>query len=160
MRILRVIPFLLLTATPVLAQVAPSDRPNMAAVALPGDIKWTAVPANLPAGAKIAVIQGDPSQPGEFTMRLSMPAGYRIPPHFHSAAENVTVIQGTFYVGMGDKFETRSGHRMPVGAFISLPAGMRHYTWAEGETIVQVNGMGPWNITYVNPEEDPSRRGN
>jgi hypothetical protein len=141
----------------VLAQ-APSDKPNYTEVTLPGEIKWSPAPATLPAGAQLAIIEGDPSKPGEFTMRLRMPAGYRIPPHFHAAAENVTVIQGTFHVGMGEKFDTRSGHRMPVGAFVSLPAGMRHFTWTEGEAIVQVHGMGPWNIEYVNPADDPSRK--
>ena len=160
MRILRVIPFLLLTATPVVAQT-PTDKTNTThnvVVALPGELKWSPAPASLPAGARLAVIEGDPTKPGEFTMRLSLPANYRIPPHFHAAAENVTVIQGTFNVGMGEKFETRSGHRMPVGAFVTMPAGMRHFAWTDGETIVQVHGMGPFNITYVNPADDPSRK--
>jgi ChrR-like protein with cupin domain len=161
MLILRVVPFLLVTATAVAAQSnGDKPRPGRASgVALPGEIKWSPAPAVLPRGAQLAVIEGDPTKAGEFTMRLRMPANYRIPPHFHPATENITVIQGTFFLGMGDTFDPKRGSRMPVGAFGAVQPGMHHFAWTEGETIIQLHGMGPWKLTYVNPADDPSRKG-
>ncbi|MGH7467811.1 MAG: cupin domain-containing protein [Longimicrobiales bacterium] len=158
MRFLRVIPWLLVAVSSATAQAPASEKTSRAIVALPGAITWTSAPTSLPAGAELAVIEGDPSQPGEFTMRLKMPAGYRIPPHFHPATEHVTVLQGTFFVGMGDRFDEKQGTRLPVGAFGALPAGMRHYAWTQGETIIQLHGTGPWGLTYVNAADDPRNR--
>jgi quercetin dioxygenase-like cupin family protein len=127
-------------------------------IALPGEIKWSPAPALLPAGAQLAVVEGDPGKAGEFTMRLRMPANYRIPPHFHPATEHVTVVQGTFFVGMGEIFDLKQGQRLPAGSFGALPAGMRHFAWTEAETVIQLHGIGPWSLTYVNPADDPSRK--
>ena len=121
----------------------------------PTTLQWGPAPPVLPAGAKLAVLQGDPGAAGEFTLRLAMPDGYRIPPHWHPTDENVTVIQGTFHAGMGETFDKAKGSALPAGGFASLPAKMPHYAWAEGETVVQVHGMGPFALTYVNPADDP-----
>ena len=159
MRIFRFVPFLLVTASAAVAQTnGEYARTTAAVVALPGELKWSPAPAILPAGARLAVIEGDPGKAGEFTMRLWMPAKYRIPPHFHPATEHVTVVQGTFFVGMGETFDAKQGQRLPAGSFGALPAGMRHYAWTEDETVIQLHGIGPWSLTYVNPADDPSRK--
>jgi quercetin dioxygenase-like cupin family protein len=121
-------------------------------------IKWQHGPAALPAGAKLAVLEGDPAKDGAFTMRLLMPDGYKIPPHTHPKVEHVTVISGTFNLGMGEKFDQSGGHEMPAGTFGFWPAGMKHFAWVKGETIIQLHGIGPWTITYVNPTDDPRRK--
>ena len=119
------------------------------------DLKWVAAPAGLPKGAQIAVIDGDPSKAAEFTVRLKFPAGLRIMPHTHPTAERVTVMQGTMALGMGDKFDEKTAQTLQVGDFAKLPAGMRHYAMAKTAAIVQLHGMGPFEITYVNPSDDP-----
>jgi len=123
-----------------------------------GDIKWVDGPASLPAGAKVAMLEGNPTQEGPFTMRLQLPDGFSIPPHWHPAVEHVTVISGTFNLGMGEQFDKSKGRALPAGSFAFMPAEMRHYAWATGETVVQVHGMGPWRINYVNPADDPRNK--
>jgi quercetin dioxygenase-like cupin family protein len=130
------------------------DKPH-AIVATPDAIKWAPAPPSLPAGAKLAVLEGDPAKAGAFTMRLSMPAGYRIPPHFHPVTEHVTVIEGTFYVGMGDTFDASRATALPVGTFAALDPGVRHFAFTKGTTTIQLHGVGPWSLTYVNPADDP-----
>lgn len=124
---------------------------------MPAELTWTNAPPALPAGAKIAVLSGDPMKPGPFTMRLSVPDGYRVPPHSHGNDEQVTVISGTFYVGMGDKFDESAGRELPAGAFAFMQKGMRHFAWVKGDTVVQINAVGPWSINYVNPADDPRK---
>ena len=118
-------------------------------------ITWGPAPAVFPAGAKMAVLQGDPGQPALFTVRLEMPDGYRIPSHFHPSDEYITVIQGTFLVGMGDKLDAAQTNPLAQGAFATAHAGQHHFAIAKGRTIVQVTAMGPFALTYVNPSEDP-----
>jgi len=132
--------------------------PQHAIVAVPGAITWGAAPAALPPGAKLAVLEGDPTQPGAFTMRLWMPDGYTIPPHFHAVAEHVTVIQGTFLVGMGEQLDASKFSELPTGTFGLIPPGMKHFARAKGEVVLQLHGTGPWGLTYVNPADDPRRR--
>jgi len=119
------------------------------------DIKWLDGPPGLPAGSKFAVLEGDPGKRGEFTMRGTLPAGYTIAPHYHGATEHVTVISGKLFLGMGEKFEKMGGRELGVGDFAFMPKGMRHFAWTEGETVIQLHGVGPWTITYVNPKDDP-----
>ena len=121
----------------------------------PGEIKWMDAPSALPPGAKLAVLEGNPFEKGLYTMRLQMPDGYKIPPHWHSRVEHVTVISGTFNLGMGDKFDEKAGTVMSIGTFGFLPPQMKHFAWATGETIIQLHGVGPWEIHYVNPSDDP-----
>jgi ChrR Cupin-like domain len=125
----------------------------------PGAIKWMDAPNALPAGAKLAVLEGNPFNPGLYTMRLSMPAGYKIPPHSHLKVEHVTVLSGKFNLGMGEKFDESKGNGMPVGTFGFLPAQMKHFAWASEETVIQLHGEGPWEINYVNPSDDPRKKG-
>lgn len=122
------------------------------------EVKWGPAPAVFPAGARLAVLQGDPGKPGEYTVRLDMPSGYTIAPHFHPTDENVTVVKGTFLVGMGDKVERSKMLTLPTGGFITAGAQMHHYAIAKRRTIVQVHGIGPFTLTYVNPADDPSKK--
>jgi quercetin dioxygenase-like cupin family protein len=124
----------------------------------PSDIKWVDGPASLASGARMAILEGNPSQAGPFTMRLNLPDGFIIPPHWHPAIEHVTVISGTLNLGMGEKFDKSAGRAFTVGSFAFMPAGMRHFAWATGETVVQVHGIGPWQINYVNSADDPRNK--
>ena len=149
----------LLAATPAFAS-GTNKKPNTKAEAVslnPDQLQWGAAPPNLPKGAQLAVLQGDPSKKAPFVMRLKMPAGYKIAPHWHSADEEVTVLSGTFVLHMGDTMDA-PGATLEAGGFHFLPAKMHHAAEAKEETIVQVNGMGPFDIHYLNPAEDPSKQ--
>jgi hypothetical protein len=123
----------------------------------PDNIKWHEGPASLPKGAMIAVLEGDPSREGPLVFRVKVPDGYRVPPHTHSKTERVTVISGTFHIGMGEMFDAKATRAMPAGSYGYWPAGMTHFVWAEGETILQFHGMGPWTIRYVHADDDPRK---
>jgi mannose-6-phosphate isomerase-like protein (cupin superfamily) len=127
-------------------------------VSLPNSLKWGPAPSILPAGARLAVLDGDPTKSGAFTMRLMMPPGYRIPPHFHHADEHVTVISGALNVGMGDKFTTKGGIALSSGSFGMIPEGVHHFAWTRGRTIIQLHGQGPWGLEYVNAADAPRSR--
>ena len=119
------------------------------------DLKWADGPPALPAGAKVAVLSGDPGKAGPFTVRLQFPTGYKVPPHTHPTAENVTVVSGTLALGMGAKFDEAATHELTAGGFASMPAGMQHFAWCKSECVVQVHGAGPFEVKYVNPADDP-----
>jgi quercetin dioxygenase-like cupin family protein len=105
-----------------------------------------------------AVIEGKPSEPGPFTMRLKFPAGFKVLPHSHPAIEHLTVLSGTINVGMGDKFDGGQSRPMRAGSFIVMPVGTSHFVETKEETVIQVHGVGPWGVTYVNPDDDPSKK--
>jgi hypothetical protein len=140
------------------AQDPPPNDASHAIVATPDQVTWGPAPPALPPGAKLAVLEGNPSGTGPYTMRLLMPDRYRIPPHYHPFTEHVTVMKGTFKVGMGEKFDTAAMNRLPTGTFAALEPGTRHFAEAQGETQLQLHGVGPWGLTYVNPADDPRRR--
>ncbi len=123
---------------------------------LPNDLKWSDVPS-LPPGAKIAVIEGPMSEPVPFTIRLKFPANYRLPAHWHPAVERVTVLSGTFYMGTGDKLDIEKSMAVPTGGLMIMQPKHQHFAWTKDEVIVQLNGTGPWGITYVNPADDPRK---
>ena len=125
----------------------------------PDQIKWGPVPAFIPPGAQLAVLEGDPlGTTGDYTVRLKMPDGYKLPPHWHPRRENVTVISGTFKVGMGDTFDATKMTSFPAGSFAYLDPDMHHYAMAAGEVVVQIHGMAPVEFVYVNPSDDPSKK--
>jgi quercetin dioxygenase-like cupin family protein len=132
------------TQVPAAAPAAPT--PSTAAQ---GGIQWGPAPAVLPPGAQIAVLEGDPTATGTFTLRLKFPNGYKIPPHTHPTVENVTVLAGTFRAGMGTTFDESKLTDFGRDAFMSIPAEHAHYAMARGETVVQVHGLGPFVLTYV-----------
>jgi quercetin dioxygenase-like cupin family protein len=121
-------------------------------------LSWGAAPAVFPKGAKMAVVRGDPSKAGMFTVELSFPNGYKIPPHFHPTEETVVVKKGTFLVGMGDSLDLSKARTMKPGAKGSLPANQHHYAAAKGATVVSVTSMGPFAMTYVNPADNPEKK--
>lgn len=121
----------------------------------PADVKWVDAPPSLPAGAKVAVIQGDPKNEGPFTMRIKIPADYKVAPHFHPDTETVTVLSGAFHVAVGDAFDASKTKALGAGSFAAIPKKTPHFGLTKEETIIQVNAHGPWTLTYVNPADDP-----
>lgn len=136
---------------------AESDAPSSPAASRASEdgLTWGPAPAVFPAGAQMAVLQGDPSSTSLFTVRLRFPNGYRIPPHTHPTDENVTVISGTFLVGMGEAFVSKGMMTLRSGGFVIAPANHAHYAATRGPTVVQVHAMGPFAMTYVNPADTP-----
>ena len=122
------------------------------------ELKWSDPPPVFEKGASFTVVSGDPGKPGLFVVRLKMPAGYKVAPHWHPTDEHVTVLSGTFALGMGEKFDAATMKPLPAGGYALLPAEMRHYAMAKTDSTVQVHGMGPFALTYVNPADDPSKR--
>jgi hypothetical protein len=135
------------------------QAPDKMGLFTPTDIKWEQGPATLQKGAKMLVLEGDPTREGPFTMRLWFPDGFVVSPHWHTQVEHVTILSGVLNFGMGDKFDRGATREMPAGSFGYWPVGMRHFAWAKGETVLQLHGRGPWTVTYVNPADDPRRQG-
>lgn len=122
-------------------------------------LPWGPAPPFLQPGAQFALLEGDPgAKQGEYTIRLKMPDGYRIAPHWHPLRENVTVISGTLKLGMGDTFDEGKMAAFHAGDFGYLDPSMHHYAVASGETIVQVHGKSPFQINYINPKDDPRHK--
>ena len=144
-----------LTSLPVLAAAA--DTAPDQVMLNTRDLKWGDAPPSMPKGAKIAVLQGDPGKAGPLVMRLKTPAGYKVAPHWHSQEENLTVISGTLYLGMGDKPDTKSEHALSAGGFHFLPGKVHHYAFTKVPTVIQVNTNGPFDMTYINPDDDPQK---
>lgn len=118
------------------------------------DLAWQDVPS-LPKGAKIAVIEGPMNESVPFTVRLKFPGNYRIPPHFHPGVERVTVISGTFSMGLGETFDEKNATALRPGDMMIMQPKTAHFAKTKGETVVQLHGTGPWGVTYVNPGDDP-----
>jgi hypothetical protein len=156
----------LLTITAVLAAAAPGRAQEMAedheeltaaqhlAIA-PEDIQWNPAPAVLPTGALIAVLEGDPTQEGPFTIRLQLPSGYKVAPHTHPVIEHVTVISGRFGVGLGETWDGEKIRYAGPGGFYMMMPGVAHFAMVTEDTVVQLHSNGPWGLTYVNPADDP-----
>lgn len=147
----------------VLAQGAQKPAPKPVAAApkhvafTPAQLQWGPAPPVLPAGAQIAVLDGDPTREGFFTIRLKFPDGYKIAPHWHPTDENIVVISGVFTMGLGDKRNDATMHELPAGSFTTMPKEGRHYAGAKGETVVQIYGQGPFIVNYVNPADNPTK---
>ena len=125
----------------------------------PDQIPYGPAPAFVPAGASLAVLEGNPmAATGDYTIRLKMPDGYKVAPHWHPKRENVTVISGTLKVGMGDKFDESKMMSFPATSFAYLDPSMHHYVMASGETVVQIHGVAPVKFNYVDPKDDPSKK--
>jgi quercetin dioxygenase-like cupin family protein len=123
----------------------------------PAPLQWT-VPPVLPPGALIAVVRGDPTRPGEFTLLVSMPNGYRIPPHFHPSHEHVEVREGTLLVGVGDVLDPKRTQTLAAGDSATAPAGVHHFSIARGRTVLSATFNGPYTITYLRAEDAPRPR--
>ena len=123
----------------------------------PDELKWADVPS-VPAGAKVAVIEGPLSEAVPITFRLKFPADYKLPAHWHPGIEHVTVISGTFHMGAGDKLDASKSKPLSAGSVAIMQPRTNHFAWTKDETIVQVHGVGPWAINYVNPADDPRKK--
>jgi quercetin dioxygenase-like cupin family protein len=133
------------------AQASPSGH----TIVYAGDVKWKP----LRPGTEIAVISGDPDAKGEpFVMRFRYHGDVRVPPHWHPTDEHITVLSGTFVVGMGERFDESSATVLAAGTYAHIPARMAHYAAAKGGTLVQIHGIGPFVINYVNPADAPVKR--
>jgi quercetin dioxygenase-like cupin family protein len=120
-------------------------------------LTWVA-PAAYAAGAQLAVVKGDPTKEGQYVVRLKVPAGYKIAAHTHPNDENVTVLSGSFNIGTGDKLDEAKGIQVKAGGYSYVAKGMTHYAWFTEETVLQLHGIGPQGITYVNPADDPRKK--
>ena len=119
---------------------------------------WNPGPPTLPAGAQIAVLHGSPAKEGPFVIRLKFPADFQVPPHRHSKEEHVTVISGKFGMSTGENLDRQAAPLLQPGSFVRIPAGTAHFAWTDQETVVQINGMGPFDVVYVNPDDDPRKQ--
>ena len=123
----------------------------------PKDLKWEDVPA-LPPGAKVAVIEGPMDQATPFTIRLKFPPHYKVPAHWHPAIEHVTVLSGTLNMGIGDKLDATKTQALSAGSVVIIQPKTNHFGWTKTATVVQVHGVGPWGVTYVDPANDPRKK--
>src|SRR5437588_1135056 len=121
------------------------------------NMKWGPAPPDLPPGAQLAVLEGDPSKAGAYTIRVKFPDGYKVQPHWHPAAEKITVLSGTLKVGMGAKWDDSNPTTLSSGAFAVMPARMKHFAWSVGDTVLQIHGTGPFKIIYVNASDSPMK---
>jgi hypothetical protein len=156
--VLLLLPVLALAQTAAPKKAAAKAKPAGPApvVVTPDKVQWSAAPPVFPPGAQFAVLAGDPGKPGPFTVRLKLPDGYRVMPHWHPTAENVTVLSGEFHVGMGDKFDESSMLTLPAHSLAVVPLHHNHYAMAKGETELQISSTGPFKLVYVNPADDPT----
>jgi quercetin dioxygenase-like cupin family protein len=141
----------------VVAAAAAADAVPAHVLTPPKAIKWVPFIPGGP-GVKAAVVSGDPEKPGPFVLRIKSPAGAKVPPHWHPGDEHITVISGTFAVGMGDVFDARKLTPLPAGSYALLPREMHHFAQSRTPTIVQVHGTGPFQVNFVNPSDDPRRK--
>jgi Domain of unknown function (DUF4437) len=159
----RTVVFALISALTLVYPLVRSSAQSPAEATQPADmrlyppttIEWKDGPPSLPAGAKMAVLEGDPTKEGPFVMRLQAPDGYHILPHTHPKTERVTVISGTMFLVTGENLDRSAAKTLPAGTYSFWPAGMKHTAWFEGGTVIQIHGTGPWQINYVNPADDP-----
>jgi hypothetical protein len=135
-------------------KAAAAKKPDHAAIT-PDEMKWGDGPPSLPAGAKLAVLEGDPGKAQAFTVRLRVPDGYKVAPHWHPTTEHVTVISGTFHIGEGDTFDDTKGTTLGPGSFGYVGPKMHHYAWFTGDSEIQIHGIGPFALHYIHPADDP-----
>ena len=119
------------------------------------EVQWSPAPPVLPEGAEIAVLSGNPFAEGDFVLRLKFPEGYEVPAHIHSGVEMITVVSGAFNIGHGDELDRAATTLLNAGSFVEMPAGHPHFAWTGAETVVQIHGPGPFDITYMDPAGAP-----
>lgn len=124
---------------------------------LADEIEWVEGPGSFEPGAHFAVLEGDPGKDGIFTMQVRLPDGFLINPHWHPNVERLTVLRGTFLLGSGETVDKEAAMVLKAGSYTAMPPEMVHFAIVEGETVVQLTTVGPWEIHYVNPEHDPRK---
>lgn len=135
---------------------APAQSPPDFIMSVPGELTWVDGPPSLPTGSRITVLEGSPAKAGPFTVRFELPANYKVAPHWHPEVEHVTVLSGALYMGHGANFDTSKAKKLGVGGFIVMAKEVKHFAFTREEgSIIQLHGIGPWGITYVNPADDP-----
>jgi hypothetical protein len=140
---------------PAAAQQASAQTHTGHKTVTPETLEWRPVQP----GTEVAVLSGNPAQEGSpFTLRLKLRDQTKVPPHWHPNDEHLTVISGVFHLGTGEKFDRAAAQRLPVGSYLMMPKEMRHFAWVEGETVVQLHGVGPFKTIWVNPADDPSQK--
>ena len=127
-------------------------------VVTPLQLRWKDGPASLHKGTQVSVLEGDPTKSGPFVIRIKLPDGFRVPPHTHPKDERVTVISGTLFLGVGDHYDEKKAHEMPAGSYGRTAAGIKHFGWVKGETVLQLHGDGTWAVDYLNPADDPRKK--
>lgn len=142
---------LLLIPLAALIAAAPAST-NTAA---PAELKWMDGPPGLPAGSQFAVVKGNPAAKGPFTIHLKFPAQYAVPAHHHPTDEKVTLVSGKLAYGMSDRLNRAQAQGLAVGETIVMKAKMNHWALTADGAEVEVSAMGPFQITYVNPADDP-----
>ena len=139
------------------AAVAQGHQPSHQLID-PAKLSWIDAPPGLPAGAKQAILYGDPSKPGPFILRARLPASYRVAPHTHPTREMVTVLSGSMRLGFGTSGDPAQATPIATGSFVAMEPGTVHYLQTSQETVIQVAGEGPFQIVYVNPADDPRNK--
>ena len=120
-------------------------------------LDWVRQPPGLPSGGRLAVVRGDPSKAGPFTIRVDLPDGYQVPPHWHPASERIKVLEGTLLMGEGREWSERSLRALGPAQETTVAARHPHYVRAKGRTMAEIRSTGPFEITYVNPADDPRK---
>ena len=137
-------------ASPGVAKTKPAAAPKA-----PAELKWMDAPAALPHGGQMAVVSGDPSKKGMFTIHLKAPANYAVPPHWHPTDEKVTLVSGKMVYGMSDQLSRSNGQPLAVGQSVVMKAKEHHWVFTGDGAEVELTAMGPFMITYVDPKDDP-----
>lgn len=138
------------------AAVAQTPAPQEHAGLAPGDLKWMPAPSVIPPGVQLAVLRGNPSAEGIFTIRLKIPPHYTFAPHWHPTEESFSVLAGTFYLGMGDTVDKSKAKALPAMSFAAMPGVEHHYAYTGNQgAVIDLTGYGPFQLYYVNPADDP-----
>lgn len=141
-----------------LSSQAPAAAGGHVIVARAAELAWAPGPPSLPPGAEFVLLEGNPAEAVPLTLRLRFPPNYRVPPHWHSVIEHVTVLSGTLHIGMGDQATYAGGTALAAGSFAAMPQKMVHHAWTGPDGVVfQLHSVGPWSITYVKPADDPRK---
>ncbi|HLA74800.1 MAG TPA: cupin domain-containing protein [Gammaproteobacteria bacterium] len=144
---------------PVMAPALTTEPATEGQISIaPSEIKWIDAPSIGP-GAKLAVLEGDIKQAVPFTMRIMLPPNFKVPAHVHPVFERVTVLSGTFHLGIGEQFDSAKAKTYPAGGVAMMPPGMPMFAYTtDEETVIQIHGTGPWGINYLNPADDPRNK--
>ena len=141
------------------AQISKEQKDSGHVMLTPDQVSWQMGPPEFPAGAQVAVLDGNPSQAGvAYAIGLKLPDGYKIPPHWHPVDASVAVMRSVFGMGVGEKADLAQGRELPAGSYMRVSKGVPHFEWTKGETIIYISGLGPLGTTYVNPADDPRQK--
>ena len=141
---------------PTVARAQDPSKADPVRVVVPADLKWEDSKAT--PGAKVAVIEGPANEPIPYILRVKFPADYEIPAHWHPSPERVTVISGTFNLGTGDKLDKEKTKALLPGSTAIIQPKTNHFGWFSEETVLQLHGVGPQDINFVDPADDPRKK--